>query len=185
MRTSDGGLDCTKAVVYREPTTLAKSAEEWRRPRIEGSMVHPHPSSREPGTPMRIIKYQERGEVASKVHDGRTYRVARDQNGFPEFTIYDTYIDDVNIGNGDDALHFRAANEQLAARLKATPGLADELGLTPDQQAFFERRTIPGESPPGLTWHHHEDAGRMQLVDSELHGRFGHVGGMNIWGGGR
>jgi hypothetical protein len=37
-------------------------------------------------------------------------------------------------------------------------------------------------TPPGYSWHHHEDTGRMQLVPSELHGAVGHTGGFSIWG---
>lgn len=32
------------------------------------------------------------------------------------------------------------------------------------------------------TWHHHQDTGRMQLVDAFLHEKTGHTGGYNIWG---
>ncbi|MEO8701433.1 MAG: HNH endonuclease [Kofleriaceae bacterium] len=42
-----------------------------------------------------------------------------------------------------------------------------------------------GETPPGCTWHHHQDLGRMQLVKSSAHtpGKGGpaHTGGLAIW----
>lgn len=45
------------------------------------------------------------------------------------------------------------------------------------------------ESPriPGLTWHHHQQKGLLQLVDSEIHARNQnpHTGGRSIWGGGK
>lgn len=37
-------------------------------------------------------------------------------------------------------------------------------------------------SPPGYTWHHHEDLGRMQLIDRDVHAAFSHKGGFAIWG---
>jgi hypothetical protein len=37
-------------------------------------------------------------------------------------------------------------------------------------------------TPDGWCWHHHEDAGRMQLVPRDLHGAVGHTGGFAIWG---
>ena len=40
------------------------------------------------------------------------------------------------------------------------------------------------ETPDGKTWHHHQDRGRMQLVDREIHKRTGHKGGWSIWGKG-
>lgn len=32
----------------------------------------------------------------------------------------------------------------------------------------------------GLTWHH-QDTGRMQLIDRTTHDTFKHTGGMSIW----
>ena len=34
-----------------------------------------------------------------------------------------------------------------------------------------------------LTWHHHQESGRMQLIEFSLHDRVKHVGGMSGWGG--
>jgi hypothetical protein len=39
-----------------------------------------------------------------------------------------------------------------------------------------------GMSPPGWTWHHHKDRGRLQLIDRKVHAAFPHVGGESIWG---
>jgi len=36
---------------------------------------------------------------------------------------------------------------------------------------------------PGYTWHHHQDRGRMQLVDETVHRRTGHIGGEAMSGG--
>jgi hypothetical protein len=40
-------------------------------------------------------------------------------------------------------------------------------------------------SPPGLTWHHHQDVGRMQLIDEDFHASVAHLGGNSLWGLGR
>ena len=37
----------------------------------------------------------------------------------------------------------------------------------------------------GLSWHHHEQPGRMQLIPTELNSKVGHTGGYNIWGKGK
>jgi hypothetical protein len=42
-----------------------------------------------------------------------------------------------------------------------------------------------GLVPETLTWHHHQDTGRMQIVDYYEHQVSGHTGGRAIWGGGR
>ncbi len=39
-----------------------------------------------------------------------------------------------------------------------------------------------GEVPDRFTWHHHQETGRMQLVEYEVHRQTGHTGGYKIWG---
>ena len=34
----------------------------------------------------------------------------------------------------------------------------------------------------GYTWHHHQNAGILQLVDEEIHAKTWHHGGYSIWG---
>ncbi|HSP79831.1 MAG TPA: HNH endonuclease [Myxococcaceae bacterium] len=51
--------------------------------------------------------------------------------------------------------------------------------------AEVEALARSAEPPPGYTWHHHQDVGRMQLVSFEAHRMATpHTGGMAIWGGG-
>jgi A nuclease of the HNH/ENDO VII superfamily with conserved WHH len=81
-------------------------------------------------------------------------------NGFPEFAASDLYQfgpNDVNIGKlcGSDDGDFAAANNVAGY----------------------------GKTPPGYTWHHHEDLGRFQLVRTAIHKRWesAHWGGRSIW----
>ncbi len=118
--------------------------------------------------------------------DGQS--ITYDTNGFPMFEAKaDLYLSPSAINSGDDAAHFREANRMLGDALRTDPGLAQRLGLNSDQVAFLTRENPAGRSPPDLTWHHHQDTGRIQLVPSDVHDRFsgGHTGGMRIWGGGR
>ncbi len=118
--------------------------------------------------------------------DGRN--VTYNQNGFPEFEAKaDLYLSPSAINSGSDTAHFREANQMLGDALRADPSLAQRLGLNDAQVSFLTRETPAGRSPPGLTWHHHQDTGRIQLVDHDIHAHFsgGHTGGMRIWGGGR
>lgn len=79
-----------------------------------------------------------------------------------------------------DSLHFKEANLQLASAISDNPSLAHELGLsTTDVQLLAHNIT-----PDGYTWHHHEQPGVLQLVDSEVHNETAHTGGRAIWGGG-
>ncbi|MEP5760881.1 MAG: HNH endonuclease [Litoreibacter sp.] len=36
--------------------------------------------------------------------------------------------------------------------------------------------------PLGYVWHHHEEYGRIQLVEKGVHGKTGHKGGWDEWG---
>lgn len=114
--------------------------------------------------------------------------VIYDQNGFPVFNAKaDLYLDASAINSASDAGHFREANRMLGEALRADSTLAGRMGLTDAQATFLMRESPAGRSPPGLTWHHHQDTGRIQLVDVAEHAHFsgGHTGGMRIWGGGR
>lgn len=64
------------------------------------------------------------------------------------------------------------------------PKLKKELKLTHEQLDFFTKGNVKSKTPDGLTWHHHQDVGKMQLVDEDVHRSFKHTGGMSIWGGG-
>lgn len=110
------------------------------------------------------------------------YRRGADGIARPDFSAYtrDTVHIDTSLAK-NYADHFKAANEQLAARLRADPGLASRLGLTPEQAAHIMRQPPLGTSPPGLTWHH-GDNGAMHLVDRAVHREFTHQGGMSTWG---
>ncbi|WP_073586586.1 HNH endonuclease [Vibrio quintilis] len=50
---------------------------------------------------------------------------------------------------------------------------------------YFLKDPASKSPPSGVTWHHHQDTGRMQLVDHKEHEAFvPHTCGMSIWGGG-
>lgn len=69
--------------------------------------------------------------------------------------------------------------EQLQKKLKNPFGkLRDK--FTEDQIEDI----MSGVLPEGFTWHHNEQEGLMQLVDSVIHNQTNHTGGMSIWGKG-
>lgn len=77
-----------------------------------------------------------------------------------------------------DAVQFKECNAQLKESLENDPEL----------QAKFDNEQLEqiesGDTPDGYTWHHDAEAGKMQLVDSDIHQKTGHTGGRSIWGGG-
>jgi hypothetical protein len=64
----------------------------------------------------------------------------------------------------------------------ATRTLRDEMAVNSQLAARFtdnQFETIKSgkASIPGLTWHHHQDTGRMQLIPRDIHSDTGHIGG--------
>jgi len=79
-----------------------------------------------------------------------------------------------------DLVHFSYANVELSYAIKSNPDLIHELGL--DAKDIEE--LVKGKTPDGYAWHHHEEAGKLQLVDKDYHQHNGHTGGRELWGGG-
>ncbi|WP_353890620.1 HNH endonuclease [Micromonospora sp. WMMA1363] len=76
-----------------------------------------------------------------------------DRNGYPDFSAWrHPDVPDVRIGlSGNRSTDFARANR------------AAGLDRTPD----------------GYTWHHHQDAGLMQLIERGVHAKTGHTGGFS------
>lgn len=79
-----------------------------------------------------------------------------------------------------DSKQFNECNEQLKDWVESHPDEATDLFDKEQLDDIANERT-----PEGLTWHHSENKGEMQLVDSEVHAKTGHTGGKSVWGGGR
>lgn len=99
---------------------------------------------------------------------------------FPVFeSKFNTYITK-NYWNKTRASHEAICNKKLVTALENNPGL--ERNFTPRQLSIIKNsRSIAGT---GLTWHHTEIPGKMQLVDTRIHTTCRHTGGYSIWGGG-
>lgn len=83
-----------------------------------------------------------------------------------------------DLYQASDKKQFAECNRQLADGAANDSELADR--FAPEQLEQIKN----GDTPDGYVWHHHEEKGRMQLVDSETHAMTGHTGGRSIWGGG-
>ncbi len=101
---------------------------------------------------------------------------------FPDFSenhcVYDAQLPE-DLHKASDYEQAKHLNEQLCQAYEN--GTLDTEQLA-DRQLEQIRN---GDKPEGYTWHHHEEPGRMQLVDTEVHAKTPHTGGRNIWGGGR
>jgi DNase/tRNase domain of colicin-like bacteriocin len=94
------------------------------------------------------------GHLAGNYHP--LTRVPFDLDGFPDFSnhLYKGGANDVMIQpTGKRPSDFTAANK--VAGYKSTPA--------------------------GYTWHHHQQTGRMQLVEYKTHRMTGHTGGFALW----
>lgn len=97
---------------------------------------------------------------------------------FPQFeSKVDIQLPD-DLQQTPDRTQFAECNKQLQEKVANDPELRSQ--FTEDQLADIE----DGYTPEGYTWHHNEEIGKMQLVDTDIHSQTRHTGGRNIWGGG-
>ncbi|KMQ59758.1 Hedgehog/intein hint domain-containing protein [Chryseobacterium sp. BLS98] len=98
---------------------------------------------------------------------------------FPVFDSKFTTTLPNNLLVASDPSQFTHCTKKLADEIAANPALASKFT---DQQLLDIMNHKP--RPAGLTWHHNEQTGVMELVDRSIHGSTGHTGGNSIWGGG-
>jgi DNase/tRNase domain of colicin-like bacteriocin len=128
-------------------------------------------------------------ELAGTVHPETEVPFVRDvvrlpdgtlrEGVFPEFdAAFETSLPNA-LRQGTDFQQSEFCNGELRDAVDSDPALKSTFSDT-------EIREIgAAETPDGYTWHHHQDTGRMQLVDSRVHLATGHTGGKDLWGGGR
>ena len=98
---------------------------------------------------------------------------------FPQFEAKDTEHLPRSLYQASNDQQFRYCSKMLAQKIERDPSIAKQ---------FTERQLNQikdgAQKIDGLTWHHTEHPGRMQLVDYQLHTKCAHTGGQKIWGGG-
>ena len=102
------------------------------------------------------------------------------------FPVFDSKFDakipeDMYLKN--DATQFKECNKQLLKEIEANPELKKQ--FSPEQLDQIKDGVNDGTAPDGFVWHHDAEAGKLQLVDAEIHAKTGHTGGRYVWGGGR
>ena len=113
--------------------------------------------------------------MANKIHSKTKVRF--DSKGFPKFKVYYT----VKLRKRDyrktRERHFYIANKIIYKNILSNSKLKSK----------FSKKEIKefsqGKTPSKYTWHHHQNAGVLQLVEYEVHSKTSHVGGYSIWGG--
>ena len=99
-----------------------------------------------------------------------------DKDGFPKFKAIAEVKLERKYWKKDRDAHFYRASKILYQRIQKSSRTASK----------FSRRDISsfkqGNCPSKYTWHHHQDKGVLQLVDSDIHSKVRHNGGFAIWG---
>lgn len=73
-------------------------------------------------------------------------------------------------------INFTQADQKLAEQLNNSPELASKFGMTPGKIKVGDIADYREEYK--LTWHELNDVKTIQLVPSEINGKFGHLGGV-------
>lgn len=102
----------------------------------------------------------------------------KDEGIFPVFDKVTTVELPENMYKDKDSEQFKYCNNELKEKIENDSTLREK--FTEEQLEQIEA----GRTPKGYTWHHSEDKGKMELVDTEIHAKTGHTGGRSIWGGG-
>ena len=97
---------------------------------------------------------------------------------FPQFESVFTAQIPMDKLVASDAKQFKECISQLQNAIKDNPLLRDK--FTPLQLEKINAGVTPG----GYTWHHNEQVGKMELVNTEKHELAKHTGGRTVWGGG-
>ena len=112
--------------------------------------------------------------MAGKIHPKT--KVKFDEKGFPKFKAHSTIKLNRRYWHETRERHFYIANKILF----------DETQRSARARNKYTRQQIHelanGITPNGFVWHHHQDAGVLQLVEEKIHSKTFHIGGYTIWG---
>ncbi|MEM9804844.1 MAG: HNH endonuclease, partial [Cyanobacteria bacterium P01_D01_bin.56] len=108
-------------------------------------------------------------------------KVSFDNKGFP---IFDQYIKhDVRLDL--DTYYGMTPNQQMRAATQQLKEAIDSGKVDSKQFNHKQLQQIHAGSAQidEFTWHHHQDGGRLQLIDRDIHDKTSHIGGTAIQGG--
>ena len=133
------------------PDRRPEPSDDFQKPSGGGWRNAPNPDRwREKGG--KIYEHAD-GSVTYENPGGTQVRYSTD--GYPDFSPHATDSIELPDGFNGRSQDFREAN------------------------ALTGRSEYGSRSPPGSTWHHHENGTTMQLVPRDIHREFGHAGGIS------
>lgn len=98
---------------------------------------------------------------------------------FPKFDSKFDIMLPRDLRNASDTEQFRYCTQKLIRQIETDPEFAKQFTTRQLEQIKNGEPRISG-----LTWHHNEIPGKMQLVNATEHNICRHTGGRSIWGGG-
>lgn len=137
------------------------------------------------GTKPKHINTINEGMCGKSINDIKFAKKVFNLNGekvegvFPVFKSEFTVKLPENLYKASDNEQMKYCTKKLAERIERDPEFAKK--FTPRQLEQI-RNGEPRIS--GLTWHHNEVPGKMELVNANDHSAARHTGGRSIWGGG-
>lgn len=147
-----------------------RTAPAYERGKLEGRLLVDTLGGVFAGRKVVIVN----GKLANSFHP--VSGVPFDVDGFPIFDAKFEAKIETDLFTASNSTHFSKANEQLLEAIRRDPSLAAQ--FTDEDIKRLEKKL----NPKGYTWHHHQEPGRLQLVDSDLHEKTGHTGGRALWG---
>lgn len=128
-------------------------------------------------------------QYEGKVHPASEVPYEKDVIELPDgrkiegvFPVFESLVD---IQLPENLLQETSAKQMRHCNLK----LSEMIENNPELKSKFTEQQIEqlksGLNPSDLTWHHHQQTGKMQLVDTSSHVGARHTGGNSIWGSGK
>ncbi|MED4129832.1 HNH endonuclease [Shouchella miscanthi] len=114
------------------------------------------------------------GALAGKRHS--VTRVKFNSQGFPQFSSQHTMTLTKANWKSSNTTQFKRANASLKNAYNNSATVRNKFTAKQRQDI------VNGKTPRGYVWHHHQNRGRMQLVNANTHQKTGHTGGKAIWG---
>ncbi|MDR7355393.1 RHS repeat-associated protein [Corynebacterium felinum] len=114
------------------------------------------------------INYRAAGEtlrLPDHLHKAYGETIRFTDEGFP---IFDDFVHEINGRPADLVMDLQYAGTTRSSHFSYCD---KQVGITKEYRRDHK-----------LTWHHHQDVGRMQLVPRDLHDFARHTGGFSIWG---
>ena len=192
---TDEELDALEAYENRdyspeetEPVEFETTKEEidaaFSKHKLEGYIERKGETANPEGTPLEQYEHMQ---VSSRTSRNPSVEYTEDTvriDGRSVTGVYPVFDSQKDVQLPGDLRFASIHNQEKYCNAE----LARDVAENPDKyRDVFTKEQLEqiekGKTPEGFTWHHHQDVGRMQLVDRSVHEANRHDGGFVLWGG--